>query len=89
MGSPEGDCDDMRGLTASEVTTLGASRASHRPAAPPGTRWRPGPLRTPPPRADHAVPLGAAARGQLHHYTEAGTGAELPQFIKDEFDAFL
>jgi len=34
--------------------------------APLAVRWRHGPLRVLPPSADHAVPLGAAARGQLH-----------------------
>ena len=48
------------------LTSPGAHRASHGAAAPAGSRWRPDPLRTPPPRADHAVPAGAAARGQLH-----------------------
>jgi hypothetical protein len=40
------------------------------------------------PRAAHAVPPGAAARGQIAQ-TEASTGAELPRFISDEFNAFL
>lgn len=43
----------------------GAHRASHQ-AAQAGAGWRPAPLRTPSPRADHLVPPGAAARGQLH-----------------------
>ena len=40
-------------------------RASHWPAAPACARWQPVPLRTPPPRADHVVPMGPAACGQL------------------------
>ena len=48
------------------LTSPGAHRASHGAAAPAGCRWRPAPLRTPPPRADHALPPGAAARRQLH-----------------------
>ena len=65
---------------------LGAMRASRRPAAPAGARWCPGPLRAPPPRADHAAPPGAAARGQLHRAHRNQHGYRL---IKDEFDAFL
>ena len=67
-------------------------RAPHHlaePARSPRRRGGPGALRAPPARADHAVPLGAAARSQFHLHTEASTGRELPRFIKDEFNAFL
>ena len=44
---------------------------------PSGRRWRRS-LRTPPSRADHALPPGAAARRQLHRPHRASTGARLP-----------
>ena len=47
------------------------------------------PLRTPPPRADHAVRLVQQHAASFIAHTEANTGAELSPFIKDEFDAFL
>ncbi|MBA3591953.1 MAG: transposase zinc-binding domain-containing protein [Methylibium sp.] len=79
----------MTGLRPCGLTSSGATRASYRSAAPPGAGWRTGPLRAPPSRADHAVPPGAAARPDLPRQTEEAIGASLPQFIKDEFDAFL
>ena len=59
-GSREDDCDALTGLRPCELTSSGATRASHLSAALPGARWRAGPLRAPPSRANHAVPLGAA-----------------------------
>jgi hypothetical protein len=64
VGAPEGNCDAARGLRPLEVTTSGASRATHWPAAEPGAR-RAGPLRTSPAGTDHAVSPGAAARRDL------------------------
>ncbi|WP_088278762.1 transposase zinc-binding domain-containing protein [Ideonella sp. A 288] len=46
-------------------------------------------MRTPPPQADHAVSAGASACARFIAQTEASTGAELPRFVKDDFDAFL
>jgi glycine/D-amino acid oxidase-like deaminating enzyme len=54
-----------------------------------GLRWRPGPLRAPPPRADHAVSPGAAACRELLRAHRGRRRAPLPRFVKDEFDAFL
>src|SRR5690349_8960153 len=59
-----------------EVTALGASRASNRPATPEGTGRRLGPLRTSPARADHAVLPGAAARRHVLRAAEIAAGAE-------------
>jgi len=39
-GKAASDCDAVRGLSPNEVNNLGASRASHRPAAPEGVRRR-------------------------------------------------
>src|SRR4051794_34080707 len=61
IGVREDDCEAVCGLRLSEDTPLGAVRASHRPVAPAGAGWRRSPLRAPPPRADYAVPPGAAA----------------------------
>jgi hypothetical protein len=75
-GTLQGDCDALRGLRRSEVTTSGATRASHGPAAPPSARWRPGSLRASPARANHAVPPGAAACGDLLRRGRGGLGCE-------------
>lgn len=58
--------DTARGLRPYGLNTSGAHRASHQPASPACAGWRSSPLRAPPPRANHAVPPGPAARSQLH-----------------------
>ena len=65
-GDPRGECCEEHGLRPCGLTNSEAHRASHRPAVPAGTGWRPCPLRAPWPGADHAAPSGAAARSQLH-----------------------
>ena len=46
-------------------------------------------LRAPPPRAEHAVPPGAATCQTFFAQAQDATGASVPRFVKDEFDAFL
>lgn len=88
-GNLQGDCEAMRGLRPSELTTSGALRASRRPTAPEGAGWRPDPPRTPRSRADHALPSGAAARSQRHRPHRGRHRTELPRFIKNEFRTCL
>jgi hypothetical protein len=67
-GARKGGCNAARGAAPSEVTPSGATCASHPPAAlreAVGAGWCRGPLRAPPPGANHAVPVAAVARGQL------------------------
>ena len=68
-------------------------RAHHplaEPARAPRGCYGLGALRAPPTRGDHAVPPGAAVHAQsFFAQTEETTGASLPQFDKDELDAFL
>ena len=77
LGARDGDCDVLHGLRPSEVASSGASRASHRPAAPSGAGTVPrstaspgssarrmrGDLRAPPPGA---AELGQAAQARLN-----------------------
>ena len=60
---PKGGCVGPRALRScttpdSPCPARANQRSPHREGA---LRWRPGPLRAPPARADHAVPAGAAA----------------------------
>ena len=71
---------------------MGASRASNRLAARAGARWRPDPLRAPERHLPEQTTLHRLVQQHAASFiahTEASTGAELPRFIKDEFDAFL
>jgi len=72
---------------------MGASPASHRPAAQfsdQGAGRRPGPLRAPPTGADHAVPLRCSSTPPpSSSRLQAAAGAGVPQSVRDEFDAFL
>ena len=49
----------------------------------------PGPLRASPPGADDAGRLVQQHAATFFAKVEAAAGADLPQFVKDEFDAFL
>ena len=68
---------------------FGSLRASYWPAAPAGAGWRPGPLRAPPPLTDHAVRLVQQHAPTFFAQARDAARADLPQFVKDEFDAFL
>ena len=66
---PKGGCMGPRALRSCTIPDSPCpARASqrHSPDREGALRWRPGLLRAPPPRADHAIPPGAAARGQRH-----------------------
>ena len=56
---------------------------------PSGLRMASRSTTTPPPGADQLYRVGQQHAGSFIAHTEASTGAELPRFIKDEFDAFL
>ena len=64
---PNGGCAEARALRSCTTPDSPCpARASQRqPDRQDAWRWRPGALRTPPARADHAVPRGAAARPEL------------------------
>jgi hypothetical protein len=52
-------------------------------------RWRPGPLRAPPPEQTTLYRLVQQHAATFFAQAEEAAGADLPQFVKDEFDAFL
>jgi hypothetical protein len=73
------------------LTASGASRASHRPAAPAGARWRAASLHYERHRPEQTTLYRLVQRhaASIIAHIEASTRSELPRFIKDEFDALL
>jgi len=87
VGARQGDCDTVRGLRPSGLTTSGASRASRRPTAPVSAGRRPAALRAASPasmtRPDDSVTDKSGTIGQPMPHTEVkiidpDTGATLP-----------
>ena len=85
-----GECDAVRGLRPSELTTSGASRASRRPTAPEGADGASIYYECHRPEQTMLYRLVQQQQSaNVIAHTEASTGAELSRFIEDEFDAFL
>jgi hypothetical protein len=80
----------MHGLRPCGLTPLGAHRARHRPAVP-CARGGHAPLHYEYHRPEQTTlyRLVQQHAASFIAHTEASTGAELPRFVKDEFDAFL
>lgn len=75
----------MRDLRPSEVTTSGASRSSHRPAAPAGAGWRPDHYERHRPERTALYRLVQQHSATFLAQAEAAAGADLPKFVTDEF----
>jgi hypothetical protein len=78
-----------QGLRPFGLTTSGASRASHRPAAPAGADGTPVHYERHRPEQTTLYRLVQQHAATFFAQAEDAAGADLPQFVKDEFDAFL
>ena len=97
--APAGGCDAVArqpgrefagfSLKAAGGSSTRAMRATHASTTPPGAEWRAGPLRAPPPEQTTLYRLVQQHAATFIAETKAATGIDLPQFVKDEFDAFL
>ena len=84
---PEDERDAVRGLTPSEVS-LGSHACKPWTAAAPCAGWHPGSTTSATARQTTLYRLVQQHAATFFPQAEAATGAGLPQFVKDEFDAF-
>lgn len=80
-GDKHGEGVTVHGLRLRRPTMSGDSRASQQPVAQAAAGCCPCSLRSPPPRADRAVPLTMAACGKFHCPDIGCAGMELPLFL--------